>query len=119
MLKLLIDKWQGRFQHGVSLGLGGLALHRYSNGAYVVTLTGPNVASAGTGHWPWLVLDLAFASGVKPSWHVGILGFTVGKVIVNSYDQKLGEIVGPDRNKYYFFFKGINHRQQDLEEIIL
>jgi hypothetical protein len=111
--------WEGRFKHGVGLGLGGLAYNKYANGAFVVTATGPSISSPGTGHWPWFVCEAARATGAKPSWHIGILGCTWGMVIVNDYDKKLGEIVGPDKSKYYFFFKGINHKQQDFEEIIL
>ena len=121
MLKLLIDKvfhhWQGRFKNGLNFGLGGGGINRYDNGAIVVTFMGPNVVSAGTGHWPWMVFEVAWANGPRPSWHVAILGFTVGKVVVNDYDQETGKIAGPDKSKHYYFFKGINHCHQSFEDI--
>ena len=123
MFQSLKDKlhfhWQGRFRYGFNIGIGGVGLNRYDNGAFVFTTTGPTFISGGTGHWPWYMWDVAVANGPRPSWHIGVLGFTIGKVIINSYDDKLGEIVGPDRSKYYFFFKGINHQSKEFEEIIL
>jgi hypothetical protein len=61
--------------------------------------------------------EFGVSSGALAAWHVGLLGFTVGKVVVNDYNQDTGEIVGPAKNKYYWFFKGINHRGKQLEEI--
>jgi hypothetical protein len=47
-----------------------------------------------------------------------VLGLTIGKIIVNDYDSSTGEIVGPDKAKGYWFFKGLNHQGKQLEEII-
>ena len=110
--------WQGRFQWGVTGSLGTFSLNRYANGAVIIGLFGPSFISAGTGHWPWFLFEAAWAFGPVPSWHIGLLGFTVGMITVHDVDQETQEIVGPDKSQYYWFFKGHNHQQKDLEEII-
>ena len=103
---------------GVSGSFGSFTLNRYANGAKVVGLYGPSFISAGTGHWPWFIFEIAKAFGPVPSWHVGLLGLTAGMIKIHDVNPDTGELLGPDRSKYYCFFKGHNHQQQDLEEII-
>lgn len=110
--------WQGRFRYGIGFALGGGDINRYHNQEWVLSYHGPSFASAGTGHWPWFLFEAALQTGPLSSWHIGILGFTIGKVKLHTYDNETGELVGPDKDKYYFFFKGINHQQQELGEII-
>jgi hypothetical protein len=52
-----------------------------------------------------------------PSWHVGILGLCFGMLYVHDVDES-GSIVGADCKKYYWFYKGLNHQNKSLEEII-
>ena len=122
MFKGLIDRmkytWQGRFKHGMGLNLGDITFTRFDNGEVLLVVHVGTVASNGTGHWPWYVLEFGACTGPRSAWHVGLIGFTVGKVVVNDYDQETGEIVGPDKAKYYWFFKGLNHQNKQLEEII-
>jgi hypothetical protein len=113
----LAEAWESRFQHGVAVSLGDLSINRFHNGEYIGTIHVLSLGSTGTGHWPWYVFEFGFCTGPRGSWHIGVLGLTVGKVIVNDYDQETGEIVGPDKVKYYWFFKGINHKDKQLEEI--
>ena len=103
---------------GVSGSFGSFTLNRYANGAKVVGLYGPSFISAGTGHWPWFLFEAAVAVGPSPSWHVGLLGLTAGMTKIHDVNPDTGELLGPDRSKYYWFFKGHNHQQKDLEEII-
>jgi hypothetical protein len=113
----LFDKWQGRFKYGVGVSLGDLTLVRFTNGEIIVSLHVGVLTSLSTGHWPWLVFECAYCTGPRSAWHIGVLGLTMGKVIVNDYDNSTGEIVGPDKSKYYWFFKGLNHQNKQLEEI--
>jgi len=110
--------WQGRFRWGMSGSLGSWTFNRYANGAFVVGVYGPSFISSGTGHWPWFMFEVAVAIGPAPSWHLGLLGFTGGMLMSHTVDTETNEIVGPDRARYYWFFKGHNHQQKDLEEII-
>jgi len=112
------DMWDGRFQWGFGIALWDCGINRFANNELIFTMHGPCLLSPGTGHWPWLMFEIAYATGPRSSWHIGLLGFTIGKIVVNDYDQSTGEIVGPDKNKYYSFFKGINHKAKQLEEII-
>lgn len=114
----LIDAWDGRFKWGAAADFGSIALNRFANNEILVGIHGPSLISPGTGHWPWYLFEVAFCTGPRSSWHINVLGFTIGKIVVNNYDQSTGEIVGPDKGKYYFFFKGINHKSKQLEEII-
>jgi hypothetical protein len=114
----LFKIWEDRFMFGVGLSAGDLAFNRFTNGDLILVGHLGTVGSPSTGHWPWHLCEFGVSSGARASWHLGLLGFTVGKVVVNDYDQKSGEIVGPDKSKYYYFFKGINHRNKQLEEII-
>ena len=108
--------WQRRFQYGVSGGFGGFGLMKYANG-WVVQGSGPELQSPGTGHWPWFLFEFGRSFTTVPSWHVGILGFTFGMRVLHDVDLK-EQIVGPDYKSYYWFFKGLNHKDQDLGEII-
>jgi hypothetical protein len=120
MLKFIKDKiaaiWQDRFYRGVGGNLGGGGITVYDQGI-VISLQGPMVVSVGSGHWPWFLFELAGAVGLVPSWHVGVLGFTVGMVMQHNIDEK-GEVAGPDFQRFYWFFKGLNHQGKELEEII-
>jgi hypothetical protein len=74
--------------------------------------------SDGTGHWPWMVLDVAVQFGFEmPAFHVGLFGFTVGRWRVHELNED-GSIKGPDKLKYYWMYKGINHQAKTLEEIV-
>ena len=114
----LFKVWDDRFMFGVAVSAFDLALNRFTNGAMILTSHLGTLMSPATGHWAWHVCEFGISTGDLAAWHVGLLGFTVGKVVVNDYDQEAGEIVGPSKNKYYSFFKGINHRNKQLEEII-
>lgn len=118
LLDKMSDMWDGRFRWGFAVTSGDLAINRFANNEILLGFHGPSLISPGTGHWPWYLFELAFSTGPRGTWHVGVLGFTIGKVVVNDYDSSTGEIVGPDKSKYYSFFKGINHKGQQLEEII-
>jgi arylsulfatase A-like enzyme len=122
MFRRLIDTffhvWQGRFKHGFGVALGDTGITRFHNGEYISVLHGPALMSNSTGHWPWYLFEAGYCTGPRGSWHIGVLGLTVGEIIVNDYDLSTGEIVGPDKKKYYWFFKGINHKDKQLEEII-
>jgi hypothetical protein len=108
--------WQDRFRFGVSLNFGDLQLVRYQQGT-MFTWHGPGAISVNTGHWPWVLFEVGGTTGAMPSWTIGILGFTFGMVMEHAIDEE-GEVAGPDFKKYYWFFKGLNHRGQPLEEII-
>lgn len=110
--------WQRRFVYGVTFSTGGFAINRYANGAFIFSLQGPTVFSAGTGHWPWTLIEAVAMTGPKASFHVGLLGLTFGLMHTHTVDNETGEIVGPDRRKFYFFFKGINHQGKQIEEIV-
>ena len=114
----LFNIWQSRFTRGVSLAFGGMSVNKYENGEFAITLAGPNVLSTATGHWPWFTFEVSKLTGPAGSWHIGLLGFTVGMTMVHTTNTETGEIIGPDKPKYYFFFKGINHFNQQFEEII-
>jgi hypothetical protein len=122
MFKGLIDKvffkWQGRFKNGVGVSLCDFSVTRFHNGEYIGTIHIVSLNSASTGHWPWYLFEVGISTGPRGSWHIGVLGFTFGKIIVNDYDISTGEIVGPDKSRYYWFFKGVNHQDKQLEEII-
>jgi hypothetical protein len=114
----LVKVWDNRFLFGICLALGDVTFNRFSNNEMLLGGHIGIVMSPGTGHWPWYVFEVAYSTGPRGSWHIGVLGFTIGMVIVNDYDESTGEIVGPDKKKYYYFFKGINHQNKQLEEII-
>lgn len=120
MLKMFKDKlyhlWQGRFQYGISIALGSFGFNRHKAGV-VIAGHGPMIISPGTQHWPWYLFEFGVAIGSPPSWHVGVLGLTVGMLVCHDHDDE-GVLLGPDYHKYYWFFKGLNHQQKDLEEII-
>ncbi|MBW2638106.1 MAG: hypothetical protein JRC86_11420, partial [Deltaproteobacteria bacterium] len=99
---------------GVGFNAGSVVLtfHKYGT---MLQGHGPMVLSPGSLHWPWYLFELGYAWGSKPSWHVGVLGFTVGMVMEHDTNEG-GTIVGPDYRKYYWFFKGLNHQGKDLEE---
>jgi hypothetical protein len=122
MFKGFIDKfyhrWQGRFTKGIAFSLVDLAVNRFSNGEYIGTVHVGCIVSNNTGHWPWYVFEIGYCTGPLSVWHVGLLGFTVGITILHDIDTETGEIVGPDKKKYYWFFKGFNHKDKQLEEII-
>jgi hypothetical protein len=122
MFKRLIDKfydkWQGRFKMGIALSLIDVGVNRFTNGEYIGITHVGTVISNGTGHWPWYVFEAGYCTGPLSVWHVGILGFTVGRIIRHDIDTETGEIVGPDKSTYYWFFKGLNHKDKQLEEII-
>ena len=108
--------WQGRFQYGVAFSLFNTNVNRYASGGWIGAFSVLTILSDGTGHWPWSAMECAIQFGTLPAWHIGILGFTVGQRRV--HDVEDGEVVGPDVMKRYFFFKGINHQQLTLEEIV-
>jgi hypothetical protein len=108
--------WQGRFRYGPVFNLLGIAAHRYNNGEKVLNINLITIESAGTGHWPWCLAEVGKQWGECAAWHVGLLGFTIGTVRV--HDIVDGETAGPDYLKPYFMFKGLNHQQQNLEEIV-
>ena len=120
MLQFIKDRlaaiWQDRFRHGVGISFGSLGVTRYTNGL-VLAGNGPVVMSIGTGHWPWHLCEFGLALGAVPSWHMGVLGFTVGMIICHDHNED-GSLKGVDYKKYYWFFKGLNHQGKDLEEII-
>jgi hypothetical protein len=118
MLQLIKDMWQGRFDHGFTLTFGGVSVNRYDNGEFAFSFAGPCLLSVATGHWPWYLFEVNKLTGDRGSWTVGLLGLTVGMAMVHDLDQHTQETVGPDKPKYYFFFKAINHHQQQFEEII-
>jgi hypothetical protein len=111
--------WDQRFMFGFSLSVGDVTFNRFTNGEMLFGVHLGIVMSPGTGHWPWYMFEAALSTGPRSTWHLAVLGFTIGKIIVNDYDQEAGEIVGPDKKKFYWFFKGINHKNKQLEEIIL
>jgi len=115
---VMLDRWQGRFKQGVGINLADVSVTRFPNRAYLFICHVGTIMSNGTGHWPWYVFEVGHCGGPRSSWHIGVLGLTVGKIIVNDYDESTGEVVGPDKNKYYWFFKGLNHKDKQLEEII-
>jgi hypothetical protein len=108
--------WQDRFRYGVGIAIGATGVTRHKQGT-VFTGNGPMLISVGTSHWPWYMFEWGFVSGQVPSWHVGLLGFTVGMVVEHDINE-LGEVCGPDFKKYYWFFKGLNHQGKELGEII-
>jgi hypothetical protein len=114
----LVSAWQGRFAHGFTFTFGGVSGNRYNNGELALGLAGPCLLSPATGHWPWYAFEYNMLTGDHGSWNLGLLGLTIGRVMVHTIDDETQEVVGPDRPKYYFFFKGINHHQQQFEEII-
>jgi hypothetical protein len=122
MLQLFKDwlygVWDQRFKFGGSVSSGGLGMTRFANGEYMIVGNLLCVMSTGTGHWPWFLCELGIGTGSRFNWHLGLLGFTVGQTWVHVIDDETGEVVGPDKKKYYWFFKGINHKEQKLEEII-
>jgi hypothetical protein len=86
----------------------------------VGALSGPRIGSPGTGHWPWFLFEVVFSYNKLDgnlSWHIGVLGFTVGKLVTHDFNED-GTIAGPDKSKHYFFFKGINHQYKDIGEIL-
>lgn len=117
MLQFVKDIWQGRFQYGFALGVGGFNINRYTNGAWIFNLVGPNLESSATGHWPWPLFEASCHVGENFMWHVGLLGVTFGKCMEHDLDEE-GHIAGPDRSKYYVFLKCINHMNKTFEEII-
>jgi len=119
MLKELISRlWDGRFKQGLAFNLADFGVTHFPNRANLLIVHFFTVVSQHTGHWPWMIFEAGYCGGPRAAWHIGVLGFTVGKIIVNDYDDSTGEIVGPDKNKYYWFFKGLNHKGKQLEEII-
>jgi hypothetical protein len=109
--------WQDRFKYGASVNLLNTSLNWYIPRGGLFQLTVASLLSNNTGHWPWSLIDVAAQFHVDyASWHVGVLGFTIGKYRV--HDIQDGETVGPDYMKLYFMFKGINHQQLSLEEIL-
>jgi hypothetical protein len=122
MLEMLKDKlfniWESRFKNGASLSLGGMSVGKFANGEFAFSIAGPSVLSPATGHWPWFTFEASYLTGPAGSWHIGLLGFTVGMTVVHDIDVETQETVGPDKPTYYFFFKGINHINQQFEEII-
>ena len=122
MFKALIDrvydKWQGRFKNGIGFSLGDCGCNRFANGEYIGIIHGPTILSTGTGHWPWYIFEAGYCTGPLSVWHVGLLGFTVGKILRHNIDAETQEIVGPDKTNLYWFFKGLNHADQQLEDIL-
>jgi hypothetical protein len=110
--------WDQRFIFGAAVALGDIGLTRFSNNEFMIGGHLLTVMSTGTGHWPWYLAEFGWSSGSRGSWHLGLLGFTIGMCMVHVTDTETGEVVGPDKRKFYSFFKGINHKQKQLEEII-
>lgn len=110
--------WQGRFMYGAGFAFGGGGINRYDNGEWVFSFQGPSLHSPGTGHWPFFLFEIAVQTGPKANWHIGLLGHTAGKIKIHTVNEE-GMVDGPDVNKYYFFFKGINNQGKQLEEIIV
>ena len=113
---VLANRWQGRFQYGFGFSIGSIGLTRHKYGV-VLMGNGPMVLSPGTGHWPWYMFEFGVAGGAQPSWHIGVLGLTVGMQIEHCVNEE-GMVDGPDFKKYYWFFKGLNHQSKELGEII-
>ena len=107
----------GLFKYGMNLDLGNIALNRYQGGELRGKLSLLTLSSAGTGHWPFSILDLNFLTGIRSAWRLTVLGFTVGLHKVHNLDES-GLIQGPDKNQIYFFFSGLNHKDKQLKEII-
>ena len=112
--------WQHRFEHGFEFDLGKLSVNRYANGEIRVIVYLGMLSSTATGHWPWIPFECGYMSGSRNSWHIGILGLTIGQTwLAQSEVMESGETeVRPDINKFYFFFKCLNHQAQPVEEII-
>jgi arylsulfatase A-like enzyme len=117
LIDMMYHKWEGRFKNGVGLSLGDFGFTRFDNGEVLSTIHIGTLVSLASGHWPWYVFEAGYCTGARSAWHIGVLGLTVGKVVVNDYDKETGEIVGPDKSKHYWFFKGLNHQHKQLEEI--
>ena len=117
LLSKLMDYWQGRFQYGFGTSIGCLNINRYTNGSWVFGIVGPTFESSGTGHWPWHMFEAIYLTGPGSAWHVGLLGVTIGMLKEHEVDEE-GMIDGPDKNRYFMFFKCINHYNQTFEEII-
>jgi hypothetical protein len=113
----LVDIWDSRFLYGVAVNGFMFDVNRYINKHMRFGLAVGMVASPGTGHWPWAVLDIVLVTGERGCWHVGILGFHIGTVWLRDANED-GTINGPDKKKLYTFISCINHRNQSLEEII-
>jgi hypothetical protein len=110
--------WDQRFIFGGCIALGDMGLTRFTNGEILIGGHLLCVISNGTGHWPWYLGEFGYNTGPRSSWHLGIMGFTVGQIWAHENDPDTGDIIGPDKKKFYYFFKGINHKEKQLEEII-
>jgi hypothetical protein len=105
--------WQDRFRYGVGINVAGGGVTRHKQGT-VYTGNGPMLVSPGTGHWPWYLCEFAFVSGKVPSWHIGLLGFTVGMTVQHDINE-LGEVCGPDFKHYYWFFNAKSSKREDIQ----
>jgi len=106
-----------RFKYGALLELGNINYNRYNNGEVRVGAFIGSLTSSGTGHWPFRIFDFGLLTGARFAWHVTLFGCCIGRCTINDVDEQ-GQLVGPDKAKYYFFFSGLNHQRQSLEEII-
>ena len=113
-----MDILAGRFRHGFHFDLGALSLNRYTNGELRGRFTLGLIESSGTGHWPFIFFSYQFLTGQMSAWELTVLGFTVGKRKVHDIDPETGGLNGPDKDQYYKFFMGLNHKHQSMEEII-
>jgi hypothetical protein len=109
--------WQGRFRWGLGFSLFNSNFNLFKSGQVVIAFSLFTIASSGTGHWPWSLVDVAVQIGPQAAMHFGLLGFTFGRFRKQHFAED-GTIEAPDTMEWYFFFKGINHQQQTLEEIV-
>jgi hypothetical protein len=114
----LFRVWDQRFWFGASVNLGDISLTRFANNEIMISGHLVTVISTGTGHWPWYLAEAGLGTGPRKSWHLGLLGFTIGQCWLHDNDPDTGAVTGPDKKKYYWFFKGLNHKEKQLEEII-
>jgi hypothetical protein len=112
--------WQGRFLHGVECIPATFVINRFENGQFRVVGSLGMLTSPGTGHWPLILAEFGVQTGSRKSWHVGLLGLTIGQCWMPQFEQMESgeEELRPDVCKFYFFFKCLNHQAQSVEEII-
>jgi hypothetical protein len=112
--------WQGRFRYGFEFIPATFVINRFENNEFRVVCGLGMLLSSGTGHWPLVLAEFGAQTGSRRSWHVGLLGLTIGRCWLSQFEvMESGEKeVRPDICKLYFFFKCLNHQAQSVEEII-